>query len=530
MALNKIEPIKLKDLPSFAANAKHYYHKIFFTAIITNTDGTTEVIDLSDVIFNFKIFQLYNDFVFPVVAVSVNLTPKQHIKIADNLEKVRFRLNMEKLELTDFSDANKEFEKTGEIVYKDLMLELSDYDKKRFRDESEQYGGGFQDATKIQVYMELFKSEHLVINKKPITGVYNNVKMDSMMIHLLSKSGQKTLVQKSNRGDEIIPQIVLPGKNLAQTIYYLQQVYGIYKSGIRLFFDFDRAYCLTHDIIENEPIGEDDPIEYTNVICYVGKSATETNGCWFDENTKTYYLLMPNTDKMSFADRSAKNIFGDKMVFQSYNQTKKKVDTNTLENKAKVENGTTKKIEKVLQVVTKEIEYIVKEKDTLNKIAKEYDTTVAELVAFNNIRNANLIYPKQIIKIPITTQEEVEVEVELSEVISEVVQDIKEVEKKEKVKYYFNKYANTYAENELLSIINRNELKYMGAFKDIDRFFITMNKTIYLSFIDESYADYEGMYEIEGLATVYTKVGHNVYESDTIVNFTRLTKDYLAFS
>jgi len=526
MALNTITTLKSKAYPSFLKNIKHYLHKISFAAIITNSNGTTTVMELSDMIFNPKIFQLYNDFAFPVIALSVNLTPRQHTTICDNLDRVKFRLNLEKFEVTDLSDANKLAEKTGEIVYKDLMLELSDYDKKRFRDESEQYDGGFEDATKIQVYMELFKVEHLAINKKPVTGVFSNVVMDSLLIHVLSKSNQKTLVQKSNRGKEIIPQVVLPGKNLVQTIYYLQEVYGIYKSGLRLFFDFDRAYCLTHDIKENEPVSEGQPVEYTNVVCYVGKSDTETSGCWLDEKTKTYYLLMPNSDNLVFSDKSAKGIFGNKMVFQSYNQSSKGVGVNTLENKASVENKTTKTTEIVKQTVNKIIDYPIKWGDTLSELAIKHNTTVAELVALNDIKNPNLIYAGRTLKIPTTVVEEVEVEIELSEAIS----DVQPEQKEDKVKYYFNKYTNEYAANELLSSINRNELKYMGAFKDIDRYFLTMNKTIYLSFLDESYKDYEGMYEVEGLATVFTKVGSNVYETDTIVSFARLTKDYLAFS
>ena len=47
--------------------------------------------------------------------------------------------------------------------------------------------------------MELFKAEHLALNKNPINGIYNNVNMDSLLIYLLTKSKQKCLIQKSNR-------------------------------------------------------------------------------------------------------------------------------------------------------------------------------------------------------------------------------------------------------------------------------------------------------------------------------------------
>ncbi len=45
--------------------------------------------------------------------------------------------------------------------------------------------------------------------------------------------------------------------------------------------------------------------------------------------------------------------------------------------------------------------YIVKRGDTLSQIASNYSTTVAELASMNNIKNINLIYTGQILKIPL---------------------------------------------------------------------------------------------------------------------------------
>ena len=46
------------------------------------------------------------------------------------------------------------------------------------------------------------------------------------------------------------------------------------------------------------------------------------------------------------------------------------------------------------------IEYKIKKGDTLTKIAKAYGTTIAKLKEINNIKNVNLIYAGDIIKIP----------------------------------------------------------------------------------------------------------------------------------
>ena len=44
--------------------------------------------------------------------------------------------------------------------------------------------------------------------------------------------------------------------------------------------------------------------------------------------------------------------------------------------------------------------HIVKSGDTLSAIALKYDTTVGALVASNGIKNKDLIYPGQVVKIP----------------------------------------------------------------------------------------------------------------------------------
>ena len=55
---------------------------------------------------------------------------------------------------------------------------------------------------------------------------------------------------------------------------------------------------------------------------------------------------------------------------------------------------------RVNQILAPKIEYyIVKSGDTLSKIAKKYGTTVNQLVAWNNIKNPNLIYPNQKLRV-----------------------------------------------------------------------------------------------------------------------------------
>ena len=45
--------------------------------------------------------------------------------------------------------------------------------------------------------------------------------------------------------------------------------------------------------------------------------------------------------------------------------------------------------------------YVVKKGDTVYKIAKRFGTTMQAIILANNLRNPNLIYPGQVLLIPV---------------------------------------------------------------------------------------------------------------------------------
>ena len=54
-------------------------------------------------------------------------------------------------------------------------------------------------------------------------------------------------------------------------------------------------------------------------------------------------------------------------------------------------------------------QYVVQKGDSLYSIAKKYGTTIAEIVDFNTL-TSNVIYPNQVLLIPLTNNDEVYVE------------------------------------------------------------------------------------------------------------------------
>lgn len=55
--------------------------------------------------------------------------------------------------------------------------------------------------------------------------------------------------------------------------------------------------------------------------------------------------------------------------------------------------------EKVNKRLNQNLTYIIKKGDTLTSIARKHNTTVNKLVELNNIKNPDLIYANQILKI-----------------------------------------------------------------------------------------------------------------------------------
>lgn len=71
------------------------------------------------------------------------------------------------------------------------------------------------------------------------------------------------------------------------------------------------------------------------------------------------------------------------------------------------------------------IKYTVKPGDTLNKIAKKYDTSVEALVSLNKIKNPNRIYEGQVFLIATNEPEPApEPETDLLTLVEKVVEEV----------------------------------------------------------------------------------------------------------
>lgn len=95
-------------------------------------------------------------------------------------------------------------------------------------------------------------------------------------------------------------------------------------------------------------------------------------------------------------DQLAKEVLEGKWGTKETNPTREQNLTNAGYDYSKVQA----RVNEILNSSNSTIEYyIVKKGDNLTKIAKAYNTTVNQLIDWNNIKNANLIYPGQKLRV-----------------------------------------------------------------------------------------------------------------------------------
>lgn len=112
---------------------------------------------------------------------------------------------------------------------------------------------------------------------------------------------------------------------------------------------------------------------------------------------------LPESENKPVTERTTEYIVvrGDtltKIALQFDTTVERLVQENNISNPNLIFPGEVLRITNVDNPV-RTIEYIVQRGDTLSRIAREYGTTVQEIVEENNISNPNLIFPGQIIRI-----------------------------------------------------------------------------------------------------------------------------------
>jgi len=275
-----------------------------------------ESVDISNSITDINVKKSFIESSFPLVVVNMMVTEENRNIMRDNDIAL-------KIKVSKYTDVNQESEQdTDSIVIEEVILNsvIRSYKKPYAAtaaktEEDNEDRNNQSDTIKLIPYQIIGIPEELIQkNKIVINQIYENAKMDDVLVNILSQVETGNLFMDPSDNIEKELSLLIPPLNVAPAIKYLQEVYGIYNAGMSLFFDFDGTY-LTKMYGSSR--------QYANTLEIISVSANEnnTNIAYTtpqtneDGNVRLYLQVPP---PFVSVDKISKDVLGQTTVFNSY--------------------------------------------------------------------------------------------------------------------------------------------------------------------------------------------------------------------
>ena len=235
--------------------------------------------------------------VYPILHLGLTLTPSNIYDILDNKTTVRFRVRVDKYAY----NKNDEKYRYKEFAFSEIFgIYIDDnnaqLDKELYR-QTKNIQANATDITDMYTTYDffLFKDNDLDAGRKLINAVLTDCNMSDALTYMLSVAGASNVLMALPDNRNVYNELLIPPITLIKGINYLQNVYGIYKHGILLFFDMNRTY-LINKRGDATAYSRD---EYTSVYIFCYKSDNENTlagGCYKDTTRHSYGINISRTN------------------------------------------------------------------------------------------------------------------------------------------------------------------------------------------------------------------------------------------
>lgn len=296
---------------------KKYKYKAEITIIDAGKEEVLDDNNVRDLLIEYD----YNNNFFPILRLNLNLSNELFYRIQEFRKKVKFKVALKKYEIENeddfeqdvYGDKKMTFARVWVNVFQPFMMDINPFKQ---QDTIEGEGEEKKDDVKqtsegafkpMEIY--LFCLDHLNRNKKIVNAVIDKNSVKNTIGFLLNECGIDNVLMNKPENDKVYDQILLPPFNFKNSIGNLSSTYGIFKSGIRQFMDFDMYYLLSNNL-EQVPVR---PGEYDTVFINIGKvsnPATHLEGSYKDFENKCYVVNLPNNINYATQDTISKETDG----------------------------------------------------------------------------------------------------------------------------------------------------------------------------------------------------------------------------
>jgi hypothetical protein len=152
--------------------------------------------------------------------------------------------------------------------------------------------------------------------KMTINEVIRGARLSDVLGYYLTLN--HNLLMEPPRDVNIPLRIITPLTSVTQLVAFLDDLYGIYDGGYRLFFDFDKAYLLSQNGVKVQAKNE----IITSVVINVGyqgsQSKTSAQGLGIDMEQKVYIIEVAAQDVTPYIEKSAPNVINKVDVIDKF--------------------------------------------------------------------------------------------------------------------------------------------------------------------------------------------------------------------
>jgi hypothetical protein len=296
-----------------------YRYEINVQTIIQGKNSMT----LDSYLTEMTMYNYYDKHVFPVIQLEFNLTRDIFYQIQQHADTVMFALSIKRFAMSARTTNTPENSDSYDYYMQNVIIKPFDINRTplpqiqpQSTPDPKNPNPTVQNPTVFPLKVDCFFYAHLEMNKKLITAVLDNCTPGDAILYALNTMGVNNILIDSPDNTATQEQILLPGFNLTRTIEWIQEVYGVYITGMRIFFDINYTYILNRDEVYGgypavTASGPDSwEITYIDLIDQ-SKITPDLYGGYYDYDNSRIYMKLIDQSSFITNDTSARELNGE---------------------------------------------------------------------------------------------------------------------------------------------------------------------------------------------------------------------------
>lgn len=264
----------------------------------------------------------FDELYFPIINVSLLMNDEIYERINEESDTVQFRIRLIK-NIYDNNDKLIEYEQVFNKLFRCFI------DKQKIIKDNESH----EDKKKIEASNNMnfnansrnfyLFTEDVINCKKNINLSVTDSDLTDLIIYLFNQCKVSKLLMTKLDNREHITNLTVPNKNIIEAIKYINDLKGLYKKGMLLYFDIDCAYMI--DKNSKCTAWRRNEVQVTHIHVSNQKNAdSQMNGQMINADRKVTHLFA-HTNRLEMHNN---NIINDQISGNSIHVINAKNDTN----------------------------------------------------------------------------------------------------------------------------------------------------------------------------------------------------------